>query len=137
MQAIASLAKECAAEAIEAAGSEPTDDYSKILLPIEPMSGDWDALEEELGCKPDEGQMHDFAYFYREVMQAEIDRLTVVQRIKQAISDAGMSQAEVARQCGWDRRAIDQRLKAKSPSLETLKSIAKVLEMTVSELIGE
>lgn len=57
--------------------------------------------------------------------------------VKIIMQSKGVTQAEVARRCGWDRRNLDQRLRAKSPSLETLRGISGALGITVSELIGE
>jgi DNA-binding phage protein len=134
---VAGMGRECAAETIDAGGSDPTDEAGNVILPSSPQEEDWLWLAGEMEHEPSREHMQIFSTAYCEVMQAEIDRLEVVHHIKQAIADAGLSQSEVARQCGWDRRALDQRLKVKSPSLETLRKIAGVIGVTVSTLIGE
>ncbi len=52
LQDLTDLARECAADAIEAAGPDPTDREGRNLLPTEPLQGDYDALASLLGRDP-------------------------------------------------------------------------------------
>ncbi len=65
---IPALGRDCAIDAIEASGSNPTDADGDSLLPAEPQAGDWEALEEQIrrccGRKPtaDERDRFDRSY---------------------------------------------------------------------------
>jgi len=52
LQDLTDLARECAADAIEAGGPEPVDHKGLNLLPTEPLQGDYDALASLLGRDP-------------------------------------------------------------------------------------
>lgn len=68
------LARDCAQEAIEAGGGDPTDCDGNCLLPTEPLAGDWDALTKLLGHWPTDDECNDFAGDYMTVMAAQRER---------------------------------------------------------------
>jgi DNA-binding phage protein len=61
----------------------------------------------------------------------------VYDSIRAKVAESGMTYTSIAERNGWTRGQLDQRLRAKSPSLDTLLGIAGALGITVSELIGE
>jgi DNA-binding Xre family transcriptional regulator len=136
-QDIIALAQECASDAIEAGGADATDESGKILLPVEPMTGDWDALADALGRKPGEVEADIFIQAYQGVVAKEVRRLESLARIRRAIAESGMSQTEVAELAGWTKQQLYQRLRVKSISLETIQDLAEALDTTVGGLLGE
>jgi DNA-binding phage protein len=134
---IRKLATICALDAIELGGSSPTDADGNIILPTEPLGGDWNDLALELNRAPNDEERAVFAAAYGDTMTKEIMRLNAVASIRRVIENSGLTYTAVAAHAGWTRGQLDQRLRAKSPSLDTLLGIAGALGITVSELIGE
>jgi hypothetical protein len=66
------LARQCAADACEAAGTSPYDVDGTPLIPTEPQDGDWAALchlhSEEGWGHPRAGDIADFALCYKRAM---------------------------------------------------------------------
>ena len=57
-------------------------------------------------------------------------------RVKEICRQRGISQAELAKEMGVSASALNQSIVG-NPSLDKLKEIAKALEVSISELVGD
>lgn len=70
--------------------------------------------------------------FYSQDMRGAFDKL------KEALDKAGISQAELARRLGVTRGAVNNWVRGKgTPSLGHLQETARILNMTITEILGE
>lgn len=65
------VAYACAMEARKAAGAAPTNIDGDSLLPVEPMKGDWEYLENTLGRVPTEEESEAFISAFAAAMEAD------------------------------------------------------------------
>lgn len=71
--ALAKMGSQFALDAIEAAGSNPTDVDGNSLLPNEPLPGDWEALVEAAGREPTDEERDLFAAAYKHTIEEHGD----------------------------------------------------------------
>jgi len=70
--------------------------------------------------------------FYSQDMRGAFEKLKI------ALDRAGISQAELARQLGVTRGAVNNWIRGKgTPSLGHLQQTARILNMTMTEILGE
>ena len=127
------LAKQCAAAAIEVAGTNPVDHDGKWTLPDEPIAGDWEHFHDQMkSWATDEiGEEEEdvFETTYRDVMDEYKRTLRRDSDLMKATRKAlGLTQSQMAEKMGLSLRGYQDKEYGRRPItkqdeiiLETLK----------------